>query len=318
MRRLLLVPLLLLVAAPSTAQAARFSLGIHKGADPNAVARHVEAVSGHPVTRIGSFALSVRARHAGALGSVNGVSWVERERPSRRLSFTPNDPLAARQWYLSRIHAFDSWPQFPALEPVRVAVLDSGVDSIHPELKDQIVDGRSFVASDWESDTNGHGTFVAGEIAAALNNGQGIAGVGFPADLLIAKIVRSDGTISPDAEARAIHWAVDHDARVINMSFGGVRDPQRSEPGHVFAPRGRGRPVRGGQGRARRGGGRERGRRADRAVGLRRLSGGAAARRRRQLARTRRDRAELLEPRRPVQRHRCARRGDPLHAAASR
>ena len=100
------------------------------------------------------------------------------------------------------------------------------------------------------------------------------------------------------------------------MSFGGVRDPQRSEPGHVFAPRGRGRPVRGGQGRARRGGGRERGRRADRAVGLRRLSGGAAARRRRQLARTRRDRAELLEPRRPLQRHRRARRGDPLHAAA--
>ena len=42
---------------------------------------------------------------------------------------------------------------------------------------------------------------------------------------MIAKIVRSDGTISPDAEARAIRWAVDHDARIINMSFGGVRDP---------------------------------------------------------------------------------------------
>jgi len=225
MRRLLLVPLLLLVAAPSTAQAARFSLGIHKGADPNRVARRVESVSGHPVTRIGSFALSVRARHAGALGSVNGVSWVERERPTRQLAFSPNDPLAPRQWYLSRIHAFDSWPQFPTLEPVRVAVLDSGVDSAHPELQNQIVDGRSFVASDWESDTNGHGTFVAGEIAATLNNGRGIAGVGFSVDLLIAKIVRSDGTISPVAEARAIHWAVDHDARVINMSFGGVRDP---------------------------------------------------------------------------------------------
>jgi subtilase family protein len=225
MRRLVLASFLLLLAAPSSADAARFAIGIQKGADDRAVAQRVQAVAGHPVTRIGSFALSVQAHEAGALRSVSGVAWVERVRPSRRLAFAPNDPLAVRQWYLTRIHAFDAWPQMPSLENVRVAILDSGVDSGHPELQNQIIDGRSFVSSSWENDTNGHGTFVAGEIAAALNNGQGIAGVGFPVDLLIAKIVRSDGTISPDAEARAIHWAVDHDARVINMSFGGVRDP---------------------------------------------------------------------------------------------
>ena len=146
-------------------------------------------------------------------------------RPTRRLAFTPNDPLISRQWYLGRIHAFDAWSQLPTLASVRVAVLDSGIDSGHPDLQSQIADGRSFVSSSWESDTNGHGTFVAGEIAAALNNGTGIAGIGFPVELLIAKIVRADGTISPDAEARAIHWAVDRGARVINMSFGGVRDP---------------------------------------------------------------------------------------------
>jgi subtilisin family serine protease len=182
-------------------------------------------VTGQPVTKIGAFALSVRARQAGELVSVKGTSWVERVRPTRRLSFTPNDPLVNRQWYLGRIHAFDAWPQLPHLESVRVAVLDSGVDSAHPDLQSQIADGRSFVSSSWESDTNGHGTFVAGEIAAATNNGTGIAAVGFPAELLIAKIVRADGTISPDAEARAIRWAVDRGARVINMSFGGVRDP---------------------------------------------------------------------------------------------
>jgi subtilisin family serine protease len=226
MRRLVLASLLFLVAAPGPAQAARFSIGVEKGSNPNQVARRVEAAAGHPVTKIGSFALSVQARNAGALRSVRGVSWVERGRPSRELSFTPNDPLAIRQWYLSRVHAFDAWPQVPSLEPVRVAVLDSGVDSAHPELQNQIADGESFVSSSWESDTNGHGTFVAGEIAAALNNGIGIAGVGFPADLLIAKIVRSDGTISPVSEARAIHWAVERGARVINMSFGGVRDPR--------------------------------------------------------------------------------------------
>ena len=91
--------------------------------------------------------------------------------------------------------------RFRDLAGVRVAILDSGIDSAHPELQSRIADGRSFVSSSWENDTNGHGTFVAGEIAAALNNSQGIAGVGFPAQLLVAKIVRADGTISPDAEA---------------------------------------------------------------------------------------------------------------------
>ena len=225
MKRLLLVAFALALVVPAQASAGRFAIGIQKGADERVVAREVQAATGEAVTTIGPFALSVRARHAGDLASVPGASWVERMRPSRRLSFTPNDPLVSKQWYLGRIHAFDAWPQMPALSPVRVAVLDSGVDETHPELQSQIVDGKSFVNSLWETDTNGHGTFVAGEIAAALNNGTGIAGVGFPVELLIAKIVRSDGTISPDAEARAIHWAVDHGARVINMSFGGLRDP---------------------------------------------------------------------------------------------
>ena len=133
-----------------------------------------------------------------------------------------------RQWYLGRVRAFDAWPTVPALIGVRVAVIDSGIDADHPEFQDQIAAGHSFVNSSWKKDTNGHGTFVAGEIAAALNNGQGIAGIGFNAQLLVAKVVRSDGTIEPDAEARAIRWAVARGAKVINMSFGGVRDPYDS------------------------------------------------------------------------------------------
>jgi subtilisin family serine protease len=152
-----------------------------------------------------------------------------------RTAFTPNDPLAIRQWYLNRIHAFDAWPQLPTLTPVRVAILDSGIDSGHPDLQNRIADGKSFVGGSWESDTNGHGTFVAGEIAAAVNNATGIAGVGFPATLLVAKIVRSDGTIAADDEADAIRWAVDNGARVINMSFGGIRDP-RDPTSDTYSP----------------------------------------------------------------------------------
>ncbi len=235
MRRLALAIFVLALAAPGSASAARFAIGVENGADSRAVAQRIELRTGNQVSRIGPFALSVRAADASGLSSVTGVAWVERIRASRRLTFTPSDPLAFRQWYLSRIHAFDAWSQVPSLAGVRVAVLDSGIDSVHPDLQNRIVDGKSFVASSWENDTNGHGTFVAGEIAAATNNALGIAGVGFPATLLIAKIVRSDGTISPDAEAAAIRWAVDNDARVINMSFGGVRDP-RNPDGDTYSP----------------------------------------------------------------------------------
>jgi subtilisin family serine protease len=225
MRRLALAVFLLVLVAPAPAGAARFAVGLQKGASPRLVAQRIEARTGRPVSEIPPFALTVNAPGAQGLDSIPGVIWVERLRASRRLSFMPNDPLAPRQWYLNRIHAFDVWDQVPSLPSVRVAVIDSGIDAGHPELENQIAGGASFVASSWQTDTNGHGTFVAGEIAAALNNEQGIAGVAFPAELLVAKVVRSDGTISPDAEAKAIRWAVDHGAQVINLSFGGVRDP---------------------------------------------------------------------------------------------
>jgi subtilisin family serine protease len=144
--------------------------------------------------------------------------------PSSASAFAPADPLASTQWYLAADRAFDFWSELPTLPPVKVAVIDSGIDLGHPELADRVVSQRSFVAGD-VTDHDGHGTFVAGEIAAALNNGEGIAGIAFPAELVIAKVVRADGTISPDAEARAIRWAVDEGARVINLSLGGLRDP---------------------------------------------------------------------------------------------
>jgi hypothetical protein len=68
-----------------------------------------------------------------------------------------------------------------------------------------------------------------------VNNAQGIAGIGFAAELLVAKVVRNDGTISPEAEAEAIRWAVDHNAQVINLSFGGVRDP-RDKTRDTYSP----------------------------------------------------------------------------------
>jgi subtilisin family serine protease len=146
--------------------------------------------------------------------------------PATAASFAPTDPLAPKQWYLSEVHAFDYWPDGPpALAPVKVAIVDSGIDFGHPEFAGRIAAARSFVGGNAQ-DRQGHGTFVAGIIAANAGNGQGIAGIALSAQLLIAKVVRSDGTIAPSAESKAIRWAVDHGARVINLSLGGLRSPR--------------------------------------------------------------------------------------------
>jgi hypothetical protein len=108
-------------------------------------------------------------------------------------------------------------------------VIDSGVDATHPDLVPRIESGKSFVGGSWGKDAHGHGTFVAGIIAAETGNANGIAGIGLGTDLLIAKVVRDDGTISLEAEAKAIKWAVQQGAQVINLSFGGVRDPVNSK-----------------------------------------------------------------------------------------
>jgi subtilisin family serine protease len=144
-----------------------------------------------------------------------------------RSTFTPSDPLTAKQYYLTQDHAFDAWgPELPVLNPVRVAIIDSGLDGGHPEFpRSRIWQARSWVGGSPLTDEEGHGTFVAGMIAAVINNNEGIAGIAFPAQLVIAKIARADQSIDVRDEAEAIRWAVDAGARVINLSIGGLRDP---------------------------------------------------------------------------------------------
>ena len=140
-------------------------------------------------------------------------------------AFTPADPLVSKQWFIQDDHAFDAWAEPPTtLAPVKVAVVDSGIDCSLPDFQGRLLDARSFVGGDPCIDSEGHGTFVAGEIAANLDT-QGIVGIAYTSQLLVAKVVKSDGTIPLAAEAAAIRWAADSGARVINLSLGGVRDP---------------------------------------------------------------------------------------------
>jgi len=214
------------LAVPGTGLAARYHLGLEEGADADVVAATVERATGRLPDRLPALgALAVDAER-GELHGLRGVAWVERARV-RRLAFAPNDPLAGRQWYALANRAYDAWQTRPPLAAVRVAVIDSGVDLGHPDLEPRIALAKSFVGGSAQ-DTRGHGTIVAGVIAAELDNATGIAGLAPSAELLVAKVVSNAGTVAVEAEAKAIRWAVDHGARVVNISLGGLRDPRNA------------------------------------------------------------------------------------------
>ena len=212
-------------SARSPERATRIAIGIAPGANADAVARAVEARTGtRPESLAPIRALVVDTPAGTSFTGISGIRYVEPVR-SRQLALTPTDPFVSRQWYLAASHFYESWLTFPAFEQVPVAVIDSGVDAGHPELAGRIIGAKSFVGGSPDVDQFGHGTFVAGLIAAGVDNGIGIAGLAPSAQLLIAKVVTPSRTIPIDAEARAIRWAVDNGARVINMSLGGLRDP---------------------------------------------------------------------------------------------
>ena len=221
------------LAAPGLGEPGKISVGLAPGTSPEEAVHAVEAATGGEVTvkldPLDALVVSVPDVGAAveAADALPGVEYAESAGPRRRLYFEPNDPLyTTRQWYLPFIRAFDYWVEPPPLPPVLVSVVDFGIDGAHPEFQGRIEAARSFVSSPARIDRFGHGTMVAGEIAAALNNAQGIAGAGLSARILVAKVTEVDGAISIEAEARAIRWAVDRGARVVNLSLGGPRNPR--------------------------------------------------------------------------------------------
>ncbi len=227
MRRglILLAALAAVLAAPAGADAARFAVGLAPGADVPMVTEAVARRTGSlPESLAPIPALLVEAPRGTSFTGIDGVRYVEALVP-RHLAYTPTDPFASRQRYLTLSRFYEPWLTLPAFEAIPVAVIDSGVDTSHPDLQGKILDKKSFVGGSAGTDLLGHGTFVAGIIAAGVDNGIGIAGLAPSAELLVAKVVTKSRSIPVAAEARAIRWAVERGARVINMSLGGLRDP---------------------------------------------------------------------------------------------
>jgi subtilisin family serine protease len=101
-----------------------------------------------------------------------------------------------------------------------IAVVDTGVDVSAPDLAVKTPDFWS-ARGGAADDPNGHGTFVSSLAAGSVTNGDGVAGLGGDARLLVVRAARADGSVTDFDEAAAIVYAVDHGARVINLSIGG-------------------------------------------------------------------------------------------------
>jgi len=150
------------------------------------------------------------------------------EANQHRVIEQPNDTFySSHQWNLPLIHADKAWQATTGDPAVVIAVVDTGVDLNHPDLKGKLVEGYNVLTgSNNPQDDNGHGTHCAGIIAARTNNTEGIAGVDWGSKIMPIKAMAADGTGSVVDIADGVIWAVDHGASIINLSLGDYNDSE--------------------------------------------------------------------------------------------
>jgi thermitase len=134
----------------------------------------------------------------------------------------PNDPalMAGTQWAPQRLQAPEAW-DITTGQDVVIAVVDSGVDPNHPDLRDRLIPGYNIYNNNTNtSDGCGHGTHLAGIAAATGNNAQGIAGIAYSARIMPVKVMNDTCSGSYSRLIQGIFYAVDNGARVIVISSG--------------------------------------------------------------------------------------------------
>ena len=131
-----------------------------------------------------------------------------------------DDEFASRQWNLRLVGAEKAWP-YGRGKGVTIAIVDTGVDPSHEDLRGRVVAGRDFVDGDAQAnDEHGHGTHVAGIAAASAGNGLGVAGVAPDVRIMPVRVLNSSGRGDGSDIEPAVKWAVDHGADVVNLSLG--------------------------------------------------------------------------------------------------
>lgn len=189
-----------------------------------------------PVSKARTMALSAEQLSV-ELSTLEQVEFVYPDYPVWATALQPNDPVyAAAQWHYRAISLPRAWAvETGATRRVTVAVIDTGLRFEHPDLGPNALQGWDFVDND-DNPTDvpfvsgnmkgrSHGTHVAGTIAAVTNNGAGVAGVNWAAEILPVRVLDGNGSGSYSRIAEAIIWSVDHGADVINMSLSGNNEP---------------------------------------------------------------------------------------------
>ncbi len=145
----------------------------------------------------------------------------------------PTQPEEVLPWGVDRIDADQAWSAATG-SGINVAIIDTGIDSDHPDLKDNVKGGTNFVMirgtvdpTKWEDD-NGHGTHCAG-IVAAVDNDIGVIGVAPGASLYAVKALNKQGSGYYSDIIDGIYWAVNNGMDVISMSLSGSADVQELE-----------------------------------------------------------------------------------------
>ncbi len=190
-----------------------------------------------------TFSTSQKGTSSNSIKNLINIDVFEYIEPKRihYLAFTPNDSALSQQYYLAQINAYNAWDQTQGNTSIKIGIIDTGTDMDHPDLESEMTqnladpingidddndgyidnfNGWDFMDNDNvpETDESSHGIHVAGIAAAATNNGEGIASVGYNTQFMPIRVANGSAVIYG---YEGIVYAADMGCDIINCSWGG-------------------------------------------------------------------------------------------------
>ena len=207
---------LMVLTTSATSRARVLALGEAAGA----TVRHRRDAEGSLTLRV---PMASSTQLGAAIGALSETS-VERA-TVRSLAAAPNDEFYAKYQRptMTQVSAEPAWGLTHGSPTVLIAVIDTGVDVSHPDLRGKVTGAYNAVTGSTDvTDAMGHGTFVASVAAASTDNGVGMAGAGFNTRLLAVKVAGADNMMYTSDVVEGIRWATARWADILNISLGSV------------------------------------------------------------------------------------------------